>query len=475
MARWTAAALKERAVSAIRARREDIIDLAEDLWRTPELGFKEERTSARMAAFLGDLGLPVRTGLALTGVKAVVSGRAPLAGQASRPDGAAPEAVGPPAAGAANASPRPPCVAVMGELDAITCPGHPCADPVTGAAHACGHHAQLAVLAGVAIGLTAPGVLDGLSGSVAFLAVPAEEYVEIEYRLALRQKGKIEFLGGKPELLRLGEFDDVDMAILVHGGGIPGSRLSVGGTSNGFIGKFVRYAGREAHAGAAPWSGANALNSAMLALAGINALRETFRDEDSIRVHPIVTKGGDLVNIVPADVRIETYVRGRTITAIREASAKVDRAFKAGALALETRVDIQDLPGFLPMKVDPRLAGVYRRNLEKLVGASDVIEGGHMAGSTDMGDISHVMPALHPYGAGVSGRPHSTEFRVVDAERAYIVPAEAVAMSVIDLLADGAKEAETVRREFRPEMSRTEYVAFARSIFRRTVYSGEGA
>lgn len=442
--------LKRRAVDAIRARRDDILRLADDVWQTPELGFKEERTAARVAAFLEDLGLPVRTGLALTGVKAVATGKAPF--------GPVPHAS------------RPPRVGVLGELDAVVCPDHPAADPRTGAAHACGHHAQLAVMAGAAVGLTAPGVLDGLSGSVAFLATPAEEYVEIEYRLRLRREGKIEFLGGKPELLRLGEFDDIDMAILVHAGGMPGSRMSVGGTSNGFIGKFVRYTGREAHAGASPWLGANALNSAMLAISAINALRETFNDEDSIRVHPIVTKGGDLVNIVPADVRLETYVRGRTVQAIREAAAKVDRAFQAGALAIGTRVEIDDLPGFLPMITDGRLARLFRRNLEDFLGVQDLYEGGHMAGSTDMGDVSHVMPALHPYGAGVSGRPHTSEFRVVDPDEAYIVPAEAVALTVIDLLADGAKEACAVKRECHPPMTRSEYVEFARSLFGRTVY-----
>ncbi len=439
------ARLKEAAVAAIKAGRKEILALADGVWQAPELGFKEERTSARVAALLGSLGLPVRTGLALTGVKAKVAGLAPVASQ-------------------------PTCVAVMGELDAIVCPRHRQADPITGAAHACGHHAQLAVMAGAAMGLLAPGVLEGLSGSIVFFAVPAEEYVEIEYRLRLRAEGKIEFLGGKPELIRLGEFDDVDMAVLVHGGGQPGTKLSVGGTSNGFVGKFVRYVGREAHAGGAPWAGANALNSAMLAMSAINALRETFRDEDSIRVHPIVTKGGDLVNIVPADVRLETYVRGRTVAAIRQASSQVDRAFEAGAHAIGTRVEIDNLPGFLPMQADQHLARLYRRNLEELVGVEEVVEGGHMSGSTDMGDISHIMPAIHPYGAGVSGRPHSADFEVVDPDLAYLVPAQAVAMTVIDLLADGGAQAEAVRREHRPAMTRTEYIEFARSLFKHTVY-----
>lgn len=426
------------------------------MWRTPELGFREERTAARVAGFLGDLGLPVRTGLALTGVKAVATG-----GGTWTPSPESP-------------STRPPCVAVLGELDAVVCPAHAAADAATGAAHACGHHAQLAVMAGAAIGLTAPGVLDALAGSVAFMAVPAEEYVEIEYRLRLRREGKIEFLGGKPELLRLGEFDDVDMAILVHAGGLPGSTMAVGGTSNGFIAKSVRYIGREAHAGASPWLGANALSSAMLALSAINALRETFEDEKSIRVHPIITKGGDLVNIIPADVRLETYVRGRNLQAIKEVSARVDRAFEAGALAIGTKVEIEDLPGFLPMLTDPGLAHLFRRNLEDLAGIESVTEGRHMAGSTDMGDLSHVMPALHPYGAGVTGRPHSPDFAVSDPDRAYVLPAQAVALTVIDLLADGAREAENVRRTYRAPMTRDEYVELARSLFRRTVYSDHG-
>jgi len=461
--------LKEKALAAIARRRKDIIRFAEDVYRTPELGFKEERTAARTAAFLADVGLEVRTGLALTGVKAVADGQAPWSG--SRRMGPGKERGEEPPGEAA----APPRVAVLGELDAVVCPGHPAADPVTGAAHACGHHAQLAVMAGAAVGLTEPDVLRGLSGSVVFMAVPAEEYVELEYRFRLREEGKVEFLGGKSELLRLGEFDDVDMAILVHSGSGPGPKMSPGGTSNGFVGKFVRYIGREAHAGASPWAGVNALNAALVALSAINALRETFNEEDSVRVHPIVTKGGDLVNIIPADVRLETYVRARTIQAVTETSRKVDRAFKAGALALGTTVEIRDAPGFLPMLPDPELSRIYRRNLERLVGAENVSDGGHMAGSTDMGDLSHVMPALHPYGAGVEGRPHCADYRVVDPDLAYIRPAEAVALTVIDLLADGAREADRVRRAARPPMTRAEYIEFARSLFRRTVYPEPGA
>jgi amidohydrolase len=443
------AELKRAVLGAIAAGREEIIGLADDVWQTPELGFKEVRTSSRVASFLHELGLPVRTGLALTGVSAVADGRAETA-----------EGVD-----------RRPRVAVIGELDAVICPGHPAADPVTGAAHACGHHAQLAVMAGAALGLVRSGALDHLAGSVVFMAAPAEEYVEIEYRLGLRREGKIEFLGGKPELIRLGEFDDIDMAILVHAGGLSGSRVTVGGTSNGFIAKYVRYEGRVAHAGASPWAGANALNSATLALAAINALRETFNDDDHIRVHPIVTKGGDLVNVIPSDVRLETYVRGRSLQVVGEVSAKIDRAFKAGALAMDTMVEIQDLPGFLPMINDSKLARLFRGNMESLTGSERVVVGGHMSGSTDMGDLAHLMPVIHPYGAGATGRPHGPDFAIVDPDQAYVQPAQGVALTVVDVLADGAREAGAIRRDHEPAMTRSQYVEQARSLFRRTVYA----
>ena len=111
--------------------------------------------------------------------------------------------------------------------------------------------------------------------------------------------------------------------------------------------------------------GINALYAAQIALAAINALRETFRDEDTIRVHPIITHGGSQVNVIPGEVRLETYVRGRSVEAILDANKKVDRAFRAGALALGAKVEIETLPGYMPMTCDPidgpALSGQRRR------------------------------------------------------------------------------------------------------------------
>lgn len=155
----------------------------------------------------------------------------------------------------------------------------------------------------------------------------AEEYVEIGWRAGLRRAGEVQYLGGKQQLIAEGAFDDIDMAMMVHSEtDAPQPRAVVAGAAGGFIGKELRFLGKEAHAGGAPWEGVNALNAASLAIAAIHANRETFRDEDHVRVHPIITKGGDLVNTVPADVRMESYVRAASVQAMRTANAKVNRA-----------------------------------------------------------------------------------------------------------------------------------------------------
>src|SRR5262245_57287567 len=276
--------LKERVSETIERHADEIVGVGETIRRHPELGFKELKTSALVAEKFRRLGLVVRTGLALTGVRADVSG----------------------GAGAG------PTFALVGELDALGVAGHPEADPATGAAHACGHNAQVAGMLGAAMALHDSGVLAHLTGRVVFFGVPAEEGGDLEWRVGQRERGALEFFGGKPELIRLGHFDDVDLAMMIHTTSRPeDGRACMPLSNNGRVGKLARYVGRASHAGGAPHLGVNALYAANIGLMAINAVRETFRDEDSIRVHPIITHGGSQVNVIPGEVRIETYVRGR--------------------------------------------------------------------------------------------------------------------------------------------------------------------
>jgi amidohydrolase len=429
--------LKARVCAAIDARRETIVGIAREIATHPETGYREAKTARVVANAFREFGLDPREGLALTGVRAELQGGS---------DG--------------------PTVAVLGELDALGVPDNPQADPVTGAVHACGHNAQIGSMLGAGLGLLESGVLSELAGRVILFAVPAEEYVEIEYRLGLKREGKIEFLGGKAELIKLGEFDDVDMAMMVHvSANASDKRVGLKSTNNGLVAKFVRFLGKAAHAGGAPDKGINALNAASLALSAIHYQRETFRDQDHIRVHPILTRGGETVNIVPRVATMETFVRGATIEPILDANAKVDRALRGAALAIGAGVEITTLPGYLPLAPNETMVGFYGRNAETLVDPIEINPDlGHRSGSTDMGDISQIMPAIHPYSGGAQGNGHGSDYEIVDYETAAVIPAKLMAMTVIDLLANGAAEGKRVLSEFKAPLTKEQYLELLRGL-----------
>ena len=439
--------LKEKVCNVIDRNRDKIIDIGRRIYANPELGYKENFASDLIAEELSALGLAPERGIAVTGVKASL-----------------------------NPGSRGPVISVMGELDAVICHEHPDADPKTGAVHACGHNNQAAAMMGAAIGLSLSGIAADLAGRVDFIGVPAEEFVELEYRSKLKDAGKIRYFGGKQELIRLGYFDNVAAVIMIHSLDLSrmGKKIIVGPTGNGFIGKKVRFIGKEAHAGAAPHEGINALNAAVLAMNNIHAQRETFQDEDRIRVHPIITKGGDIVNVVPAEVTMESYVRGRTTEGLLGANRKVNRALKAGALAVGADVVISEIPGYLPLLRCEELDELFRRNAEGFVGPDQIAEGISFAGSFDIGDVSHLVPVLHPMIGGVRGSIHTRDFGILDEETACIMPAKAMAMSVIDLLAGGAETARSVASRFTPKMTRESYLAFMEGLSGEIRYSGAG-
>jgi len=437
--------LKQRVLDAVERRSEEIIRLGETIKSHPELGFKEVKTARLVEETFRKMGLAPKSGLALTGVRAEATGRGG----------------------------NGPTFALLGELDGLVVAGHPVADPQTGAAHACGHNAQVAGLLGAAMGLLDAQAMEHLAGRVVFFAVPAEEYGDIEWRVSQARAGKLEFLGGKPELLRLGHFDDVDLSMMIHTTSRPeDGKAGVPVSNNGCVVKTVKYVGRASHAGGAPWNGVNALYAAQIGLMAINAIRETFRDEDTIRVHPIMTHGGSQVNVIPGETRIETFVRGRTTEAIIDADRKVDRAFKAGALAMGAKVEIETLPGYMPMTCDATMGEYFRANAARLVGDEHFRQIPHRTGSTDMGDLSQVMPVLHPYIGGAKGSGHGADFEIVDKPLAYVAPAKALAAMVVDLMWDGAKAAREVVRQAKPPMTREQFLAFQRGMARREVYDG---
>lgn len=438
--------LKEKVSQVIDENREKIIELGKKIYENPELGYKENFATELVADTLKEIGLDPKKNDNLTGCNALAEGK--------------------------SAGPK---IAVMGEIDAILVQDHPDADPETGAVHACGHNIQTAVMFGTALGLNLANAFENLSGSVKFMAVPAEEYVELEYRSQLRDEGKIKYFGGKQELIYRGELDDVDISLMMHStnSGKEGIKAIVGPSGNGFVGKKINFIGKESHAGSAPEDGVNALNAAILAMNNINAQRETFADEDKIRVHPMITKGGDIVNVVPADVRMESYVRGKNIEGILDANFKVNRALKAGAFAVGADVKINDIPGYLPLLDNEDLDSLLIGNLNTMLSEGDIKKGASFAGSFDFGDVSHLMPALHPFFAGVEGDLHTRDFKLVDEELAYIIPAKSIAMTIIDLLYDEAEEANALIDGYEQILTKEEYLALLDKMDKEIEYNAD--
>ncbi len=418
--------LKKRACEAVDRNAEKIIAVGESIFHEPELGFKEFKTAEKVKKIFDELGYEHQDGVAITGVIA------PLKGKESKIR-----------------------LALMGELDAIVAPGHRCADPVTGAAHSCGHHVQIATLMGAAMALKDSGIMQELSGDIVLMAVPAEEGVELGYRHGLMEQGKLSFIGGKQEFIKLGVFDDIDMMLMQHTD-TSDKVAAGGGVGMGYVAKIIHYIGKEAHAGGEPHKGINALNAAKIGLMAIDAQRETFQDKDMVRVHPIITKGGDLVNVVPADVRIETFCRANNMPAVLDASMKVDRALKAGADAVGAKVNIYNLPGYMHPYEAPEMKAIVEENLAEVYGADKVVPG--VGYTTEANDVAHLIPVVHCTIGGAAGVPHSQNYEIENKDMAYIKATKMLLCSAIDLLANGAEKGLSVKRNFHAPMTKEQYL-----------------
>ena len=424
---------EERLLKAIDDSDDKISAFAEKVYNNPELGYKEYKTAAAVKEEFDSLGIKYCDGGAVTSVKGSIgSGDFRLC--------------------------------IIGEMDAVKNSEHPGADIKTGAAHACGHHGQLAAMMGAAYGLINSRILPELDGVIDFFAVPAEEYIDLDYRRELRKAGKIKCLSGKQQLLCEGAFDNTDAAIMVHAQpDMPKAGICLHGKNLGFVEKQITFRGVASHA-SEPYNGVNALNAAALAILGIHANREHFREEDKIRIHPIITKGGDAVNIVPAEVCMDSYVRGASLEAIKNASADTDRALNGGAMMVGASAEIITSPGYLPLKQDFDLGELVRAAAEEILPADRIFEGIDVVGSTDIGDLSHLIPCVQPTVGGYCGTLHSNELHAAAAYDAYIVPAKILALTAVRLLKNNAAEGRKIKQSFKPSMNKKEYIDYLENI-----------
>ena len=410
-----------------------IYDTADHIWAHPETGFREWKTSAYMEQHFEELGYTLTKAGNIPGFYTDLDTGKPG-----------------------------PKIAILGELDSLIVANHPCCDPETHYVHACGHHAQCAVLLGTAAALKEPGALDGLCGSIRLVVVPAEEMIQLAFREELRQKGIIKYNGGKTEFMYRGLLDGVDMAMMVHGM-TKGSSVNEDGDTdldfqallgmNGCIAKNIRYKGKSAHAGGAPHMGVNAEYAAMLGLQACNDLRETFQEKDTIRFHPILMGANCAVNIIPDEMKIESYVRGKSLEAIKRENIKVNRALTGAALSMGAGVELSDRPGYAPEYHDPTFMKLAEDCCVALCGRKKVVfdYNGWSTGSSDFGDVTCVMPGVQINAGGAVGTLHGIDFQITDPNRMCVNAAKVQLFLVDALLSNNAVTAKEIIANYKPQ------------------------
>lgn len=424
----------QRILRLIDVHKDQIIAFAEDIAVHPEPGYEEFRTAGKTAEVLKNLGYKVTEHLARTGVK----------GTKSIKEG--------------------PSLTVIGELDAIGCHSHPNANPVTGVAHACGHHAQMAAMIGCAIAMADPDVQKCLAGTVNFLAVPAEEYIDADKRARLKKEG-IEFCCGKSEMIRTGVFDDTDIALTTHVHMVPVEEdFYLGNPAcNGYSAERVTVRGKAAHGAIDPWNGVNALSITTSAIQMMGLMRETFREEDHVRLHNVIRKAGDVINSVPDEAIVETKVRAASLDKICEITDMVNRAYAGSAYAFGGKIEMEKLQGYMP--IIPRAAD------NALIEAADdlglnyrtVQKGDFNNACTDVGDLSHLVPVVNFTFKGFEGKLHGADFKIADPEKAYILPAKLLALTVYKLLKNGGQEAKKITKSYTPVFNKESYIQYVKN------------
>ena len=401
----TAVELKKYLSELIDRNRDEIIRSGEALLRMPELSYKETKTSAFAVEHLEKLGLKVKKSLAITGFRADVA--------TGRPG---------------------PRLGILGELDGLIVPNHAFADPATHAAHACGHHAAFNAMLHAAAFLSRPEVLEHLSGSMAFVGTPSEECQNQPFIASLIKEGKLEFFGGKSQMIAEGVFDDIDIAMMLHGGN---QNFTPSGF-NGFVMKRLVFKGRSAHAGASPERGVNAISMMRCAMAMIDAQRDTFRDEDHVRIHGYIPEGGEAVNVVPDHAVFTLQVRAGSPGAIEDASEKVDRCVRAAAIAFGGESTVENIFGFMPLVPYDEFDELHMKNAKLTAPEAPFTKGIYRPSSTDMGDVSMIRPSLHAYFRGFSGSAHTDTFLAEDFQQSYVDPVKFLVFNAVDLLTDDA-------------------------------------
>lgn len=419
-------------------------EVADYIYENPELGFKEFKTNDYIKTKLDDLGIAYESFDDVTGVKVTLD---------SGKEGAS--------------------VAILAELDALSCSSHLDSDRDTGAVHACGHNVMVADILTIIKVFSEIKIMDSLSGKISFLIVPAEEYGDMDYRLNLIRDKIISYPTGKSEMINRGFFDDIDTCIMMHL--MPGDKyLGIETGGNGFVAKKIEYKGLASHAASKPENGINALYAANLGLMAVNSIRETFKENACVRVHPVISKGGDAMNVIPDDVHVETLVRANNIDDIDSINKKVNMAFAGAAISMGAEVSIEDTPGMLPLNTCADLIDLAKETALNFIDENEIREYEPSKGSSDLGDVSSLMPAIEICIECVEGGLHTSDFRVYDKKKAYNFASKMLASMAIRLLINDGLLVNQMIEKYEPYFScKREYLDFMDKCFEKSTYKSE--
>ena len=234
---------------------------------------------------------------------------------------------------------------------------------------------------------------------------------------------------------------------------------------NGFSAERVTVRGKAAHAAIDPWDGVNALSITSSAIQMMGLMRETFREEDHVRLHNVIRKAGDVINAVPDEAVIETKVRAASLDAIRATQEKMDRAYDGAAYAFGGKIEREPLQGYMP---------ILHRGADKVMEESvKLLDATYRCSKpedfnnacTDVGDLTHLFPVLNFTFGGFEGKLHGADFQIIDEELAYIKPAKLLALTTYRLLCDQAKEAKKICQEFKPVFNKETYCQYIKDNF----------
>jgi len=370
--------LKALVIKEVEAHHNQLHDLSLKIHSTPELGFHEVKAVGWLTQYLEKNGFSIERGIC-----------------------------GLPTAFAGSYGQGKPAIAIVAEYDAL---------PKLG--HACGHN----LIAGstVGAGVASKPAIDRFGGSVLVIGTPAEE-----------------LYGGKAIMVERGAFNNVDMAMMVH----PGVYDAVTTQALACIGLDVEFFGKAAHASAQPEAGINALEAMLQSFTAINSLRQHIKDK--ARIHGIITDGGEAANIVPAHSAGTFIVRAEDDAYLDELKERVLNCFVGAATATGARLEYRwGKVRYAPLRNNLALARLFRQNMQSLGRKVLLSDPSKAFGSTDMGNVSQIVPSIHP---NVAIAPkeviaHSPEFASAAASeqgiKGMLDTAKALAMTIVDLVAN---------------------------------------